>query len=52
MYRISVINPETKQVIKVRHFTTKKKAENYEDYQYQYNPLAFKYDFKIEKVEK
>lgn len=50
MYRVTVTDPETKKVIRARHFTTKRKAEKYEDDQYAYNPLAFKYDFEIRKI--
>lgn len=52
MYKVTVTNPETKKIIRVRHFSTKKRAENYEDKQYKCNPVAFMFNFKIEKLEK
>ena len=52
MYRVAVTNPDTNQIIRTRHFTTKRKAEKYEDDQYARNPIAFKYDFVIKKIAK
>ena len=52
MYRVEVINDDTGKVLKARHFTTKKRAEKYEDDQYKHNPVAWKYTFKTTKVKK
>lgn len=38
------------KMVRVRHFTSKKSAEKYEDEQYRRNPIAWKCDFLIEKV--
>ena len=50
MYKVTVTKDGKE--IRVRHFTTKAKAEKYEDEQYARNIIASMCDFKIEKVEK
>lgn len=49
MYKIEVKNSKG-EVIRTRHFSSKKEAEKYEDIQYRYNPVASNFDFIITKV--
>lgn len=48
MYQVTV--KKDGRVIRVRHFSTKKKAENYENAQYKQNPIATWCDFEIKKL--
>jgi hypothetical protein len=47
MFKVTVT--KDKKVIRVRHFGTKKKAEQYEDDQYKHNIIASMCNFKIEE---
>ena len=48
MFKVSV--SKEGRIFRVRHFSTLKKAEKYEDEQYRYNPIAVMCDFKIEEI--
>ena len=52
MYIVTVTNDKTGQVIRTRHFTSLKRAEEYEDRQYRYNPVVTLFTIKIEKQDK
>ena len=49
MYKVTVT--KDKKIIRVRHFSTKKKAEKYEEEQYKHNIIASMCDFTIEELE-
>ncbi len=48
MWKVTVTKDS--KVIRTRHFTTKKKAEQYEDEQYKHNIIASMCDFEIKEV--
>jgi hypothetical protein len=48
MYQVTV--KKDNKVIRVRHFSTKKRAEDYENEQYKHNPIAGICDFEIIKI--